>query len=405
MAFLSLQNLNLHNKVVLLRADLNVPMKGEKVTNDFRIQSLLPTLEYLLKKEAKIVIVSHLGRPRGHDLAFSLHPVAEALQQALPQIKVSFCPHTIGPSRSAMIHNLKPGQILLLENLRFYPEEEKNMPSFAQALAQDMDLYVNDAFACSHRAHASIDAITHYLAAYPGLLLEKEISNLTHILTAPQKPLMALIGGAKISNKITLLMSLLSRCETIAIVGGMASAFIKARGFSVGRSLLPHGSAELAKQILDKSTHTHCHILLPEDVVVTKEIRPESIWKVVSCDEIAPEDIIVDIGPRTVSRIVQAIDAAKTLLWNGSAGITEITPFDKGTTALGSHIAARTQSHNLISIAGGGDTVAALALSGDLDNFTYISTGGGTFLEWVEGKTLPGLRALAIATPPSPLTK
>lgn len=405
MAFLSLQNTNLQNKVVLLRADLNVPMNAGKITNDFRIQALLPTLEYLLKQKAKIIIMSHLGRPHGHDPAFSLHPVADALQKALPHARILFCPSTVGPNRATMIQNLKSDQILLLENLRFYTEEEKNGTPFAQALAKDVDLYVNDAFACSHRAHASIDAITHCLEAYPGLLLEKEIVNLTHILTTPQKPLMALIGGAKITNKITLLMNLLTRCETIAIVGGMASAFIKARGLSVGRSLLPSGSAELAKQILDKSTHTNCHIIIPEDVVVTTEIRPNSDWKVVSCEEIGHEDIIVDIGPRTVSRIAQAIDEAKTLLWNGSAGVAEITPFDKGTMLLGNHIAKRTKSNNLISIAGGGDTVAALEHSGNLNNFTYISTGGGAFLEWVEGKTLPGLRALALSAKSSPLQK
>lgn len=389
-----LDGVSVKGKRVLVRADLNVPLQDGKVSDLYRLQSSLPTFEYLLSQGAKLILMSHLGRPDGvRQKKYSLKPVAEALERLLKK-PVQFSEEVIGESVEKQTQSLKEGEVLLLENLRFYPEEEENDAAFAQGLARLGDLYVNDAFASSHRAHASIEAITKYLPSYAGKLMEMEIRALGHLLEHPQRPFMAIVGGAKISSKLAILEHMLDRVDILAVVGGMANTFLFAKGYDVGTSLCEEQMASEVGRILKRAQEEGKEIILPVDVVVAAHPQEGVPIKVVEVSEIPSTMMVLDAGPYTTKKIMEAIDKSRTLVWNGSLGIHELKPFDEATTFIAKHIAQRTQQGKLVSIAGGGDTVAALNQSQTLSEFSYVSTAGGAFLEWLEGKKLPGIEAL-----------
>jgi phosphoglycerate kinase len=390
----TLDHVDVQGKRVLLRVDFNVPLEQGKVTDTSRIMAALPTIEELQKKGAKIIILSHLGRPDGHpEMSCSLKPVGEVLHQCLGR-SVAFCSEAVGPKALAAVDALKPGHVLLLENVRFYAGEEKNDRHFAKELAELGDIYVNDAFSVSHRAHASVEAITHYLPSYAGRLVEKELKTLDQHLHHPERPLMALLGGAKISTKLVLLKSLLEKVDLMAIGGGMAGTFLYAQGHEVGKSLCEPSMKQEALDILEKAKKRGIEVILPVDVVVATDSNGGVPHEKVSIDNIGPDQMILDVGPKTLEKILRMIDKAKTLVWNGPLGRIEVEPFDRGTTALAKHIGARTEKGKLSSISGGGDTAAILNQAGCFDQFTYVSMAGGAFLEWLEGHPLPGIEAL-----------
>ena len=385
MTIKTLDPINVENKTVLVRVDFNVPMKDGRITDVTRIVESLPTLLELHKKGAKIILISHLGRPKGKDSALSLKPVAEELQRHMKSTAIHF----------STIENYtpqSPGDITLLENIRFYPEEEQDDDTLAQKLASLADIYVNDAFSVSHRAHASVSAITRYLPSYAGRLLGKEITTLEETLTHPARPLMAIVGGAKISTKLSLLKNLASRVQILALGGGMANTFLHALGYGVGASLCERDMAEEALSILEILKQNNCQVILPQDVAIAQNLQ--GVSKIVDIASMPDDQMILDIGPKTAQAMMEAIDRSKTLVWNGELGVTEISPFDHGTTTVACHVALRTKEHALKSIAGGGDTVAALKHAQCFDDFTYVSMAGGAFLEWLEGDTLPGIEAL-----------
>jgi phosphoglycerate kinase len=393
-----LDGVSVKGKRVLVRADLNVPLQDGKVSDLYRLQSSLPTLEYLINQGAKIILISHLGRPDGmRQKKYSLQPVASALERLLKKA-IQFSSEIIGKSVEEKANNLKEGDILLLENLRFCPEEEENDLMFAQSLAHLGDLYVNDAFASSHRSHASIEAITKYLPSYAGKLMEMELRTLEHLLEKPQRPFMAIVGGAKISSKLEILEHMLTRVDILAIVGGMANTFLFAKGYEVGTSLCEETMVSEVERILKKAQEEGKEIILPIDVVVAAHPQEGVPIKVVEVSEIPSTMMVLDAGPYTTKNIMDAIDKSRTLVWNGSLGIHELKPFDEATNFIAKHIAQRTQQGKLISIAGGGDTVAALNQSNTTEEFSYVSTAGGAFLEWLEGKELPGVEALRKAS-------
>ncbi len=390
----TLDHVDVKGKRVLLRVDFNVPLEHGKVGDTSRITAALPTIQELQKKGAKIIILSHLGRPKNsHNTAYSLKPVAVALHHFLGT-PVEFSPETVGPKAQALVDVLKPGHVLLLENVRFHEGEEKNDPHFAKKLAELGDIYVNDAFSVSHRAHASVEGITHYLPSYAGRLVEKELQTLNKHLHHPERPLMAILGGAKISTKLVLLKSLLEKVDLMAIGGGMAGTFLYARGYEVGKSLCEPSMKLEALDVLKEAKKRGIEVILPVDVVVATDSNGGVPYETVSIDHIGPDQMILDAGPKTVERILDMIDTAKTLVWNGPLGRVEVDPFDRGTTAIAKHIGARTQAGKLSSISGGGDTAAILNQAGCFNEFTYVSMAGGAFLEWLEGHPLPGIEAL-----------
>ncbi len=390
----TLDHVDVKGKRVLLRVDFNVPLEQGKVGDTSRIIATLPTIEELQKKGAKVVILSHLGRPKGHpDLSYSLKPVVEALHQCLAT-PVEFCADAIGPKAQAAVDALKPGHVLLLENVRFYAGEEKNDAHFAKQLAELGDIYVNDAFSVSHRAHGSVEAITHCLPSYAGRLVEKELKTLDQHLHHPERPLMALLGGAKISTKLVLLKSLLEKVDLMAIGGGMAGTFLSAQGYEVGQSLCEPSMKQEALDILKEAKKRGIEVILPEDVVVATSSDGGVPYETVSIDNIGTDQMILDVGPKTLEKILHMIDKAKTLVWNGPLGRVEVEPFDRGTTVLAKHIGMRTEAGKLSSISGGGDTAAILNQARCFDQFTYVSMAGGAFLEWLEGHPLPGIEAL-----------
>lgn len=382
-------------KRVLLRVDLNVPMQAGVVTDASRIDRVLPTIQLLAKRGARIVVLSHYGRPKGRpDLGLSLRPVARALDARLEGLRVQFVEDTVGKAAQIAVNELKAGEVLMLENLRFHAGEEANDPAFIEVLGRLGDIYVNDAFSVSHRAHASTDGLARALPSFAGLLMAAEIEALSSVLDTPERPVAAVVGGAKVSSKIDLLENLCRKFDLVIIGGGMANTFLHARGVDVGRSLSEKDLAPTASRILDAAQVTGCEILLPSDAIVAKELKPGAQTQVVSIEAVPGDAMILDIGPATLRSLTDRLSSVKTLLWNGPLGAFEIEPFGEGTFALARKAAALTKAGSLLSVAGGGDTVAALNAAGVAEDFTYVSTAGGAFLEWLEGKELPGVAAL-----------
>ncbi len=396
MAFRTLDDLqNVTGQRVLVRVDINVPMDGERVTDLTRIERIKPTVLELSGKGAKVILLAHFGRPKGEVVpAMSLGPVVHALSDVFG-IDVAFASDCCGKPAITAIANMDDGDILLLENTRFHPCEEKNNPPFGKELADLGDIYVNDAFSAAHRAHASTVGIAEHLPAYAGRTMQTELGALEKGLGAPEHPVMAIVGGAKISTKLDLIGNLVEKVDHLVIGGGMANTFLAAQGVAVGKSLCEHDLAETANAILKKAADGDCEIILPVDVVVAEAFAANSPNQVVAADAVPEELMILDAGPETVSLIGERFRTSKTLVWNGPLGAFEIEPFDAATVAAAKIAAELTQAGDFVSVAGGGDTVAALNHAGAADRFTYVSTAGGAFLEWMEGKVLPGVAALS----------
>ncbi|POF31124.1 phosphoglycerate kinase [Roseibium marinum] len=395
MAFKSLDDLTgIAGKRVLLRVDLNVPMDGGKVTDATRIERVLPTIRELSAKGAKVILLAHFGRPKGERVAeMSLAPVAPGVSALLGK-PVAFADDCVGRPAADAIAAMADGDVLLLENTRFHKGEEKNDPDFAKALAENGDIYVNDAFSAAHRAHGSTEGIAKLLPAYAGRTMQAELEALGSALGAPVRPVLAVVGGAKVSSKIDLLENLVTRVDMLVIGGGMANTFLAAKGIDVGKSLCEHDLADTARKIMTAAEAAGCEIVLPEDAVVAKEFKAGAANETVALDAIPADAMILDVGAASIAAIATKIDAAKTLVWNGPLGAFEIEPFDRATVAAARHAAKNTRAGKLNSVAGGGDTVAALNHAGAADDFSYVSTAGGAFLEWLEGKELPGVTAL-----------
>ena len=399
MSKLSIRDLPLNNKRILMRVDFNVPLDGGRVMDDTRIRETLPSIEYALRHGARLILASHLGRPKGKpNPKMSLKPVAERLRILLDEVlrrgeNVGFSPDCIGLQAEEMATKLEQGQTLLLENLRFHAEEEANDPEFARQLAKLCDFYVNDAFGSAHRAHASTEGITHFVEkSAAGLLMEKELEYLGKALTHPQKPFVAILGGAKVSDKIGVIQHLMSKVDTFIIGGGMAYTFLKAQGHEIGKSLLEADKIELAKQTLQHAKEKHVQILLPVDHVVADKVEAGAhIQHIGEGQPIPPDGIAVDIGPKTIELFASEIGTARTIVWNGPMGVFEIEAFAKGTRKIAEAVA---DNGAATSIVGGGDSVAAVKAAGVADKITHISTGGGASLEFLEGKKLPGVEAL-----------
>ena len=387
----SLKDIVVMGKKVFVRVDYNVPMKDGVITNDNRIRATLPTLEYLLAQNAALVLASHLGRPKGAPVPeFTLAPVAKRLSELLGK-EVLFAPDCVGEEAAAMAKALKPGQILLLENLRYHKEEEKNDPEFSRQLASLAEVAVNDAFGVSHRAHASVEGITKYIPTVAGFLLEKEILFLGQAVNNPVRPFVAIIGGAKVSDKIGVIENLLTKVDRLIIGGGMANTFLAAKGFATGKSLVEEDKLDLARELMVKAKNAGKELLLPVDVTIVDRFAADAANKVVAADAIEGDWMALDIGPVTSKAYAEALKDAKTVVWNGPMGVFEMDVFAKGTEAVAKAVAASGAK----SIVGGGDSIAALEKLGLAREITHISTGGGASLEFLEGKVLPGVAALA----------
>ncbi|QXM24351.1 phosphoglycerate kinase [Elioraea tepida] len=394
MAVRTLGELAASGKRVLLRADLNVPIKDGQVTDLTRLERLTPTIRELSNAGAKVIVLSHFDRPKGRRVPeMSLRPVAEALAAVLGR-KVGFAADCIGPEAEAAVAAMSPGDVLVLENTRFHPGEEKNDEGFARALAALGDAYVNDAFSAAHRAHASTEAITRLLPAYAGRLMQAELEALGAVLGAPKRPVAAIVGGAKVSTKLDLLGNLVGKVDLLAIGGAMANTFLAARGHAVGKSLEEPDLHDTARGILARAEEQGCTILLPEDVVVARELRAGVETQIVPVTSIPAEAMALDLGPLSTAALLARLGEARSLVWNGPLGAFETPPFDAATVRVAKGAAGLTRAGTLLSVAGGGDTVAALRHAGVLEDFSYVSTAGGAFLEWLEGKTLPGVAAL-----------
>ena len=386
------ENLKLTNKKIILRVDLNVPIIGSKVTDKSRINKIIPIIKEFTNRKAKVILISHLGRPKGKiDENLSLKPIAPILENLLNS-KVYFSNESYGSKVVEKSNKIKSGEVLLLENIRFHKEEETNDKSFAKELSRIGDIYVNEAFSCSHRAHASVCEITKHIDSYAGKLLTEEVNAINMLTNKAEKPVSCIIGGSKISTKIDILTNLAKKIQTIIIVGAMANNFIKYKGFNIGKSLFEKNQEDLLTDIIKKCEENNCNLVVPEDVIVAKSY--ESKAKLKSLNEVDDTDLILDIGKNTVNKIYNIIDKSKTILWNGPAGCFEIEKFATGTNKIANKINENTKNKSLTSIAGGGDTVAAINKSGCTDGFTYISTAGGAFLELLEGKILPGIKVL-----------
>ena len=393
--FRTLDDADVSGKRVLVRVDLNVPTQDGKVTDATRIERVAPTIAELSAKGAKVILLAHFGRPKGEPNAeYSLAPIAEATAAVLGK-PVAFAADCIGDAAEAAVNALAAGDVLLLENTRFHKGEEKNDPDFVKALAANGDIYVNDAFSAAHRAHASTEGLARVLPAYAGRTMQAELEALEQGLGKPARPVVTIVGGAKVSTKIDLLMNLVKRVDALVIGGGMANTFLAARGTDVGKSLCEHDLAATAKQIMIEAASTGCAIVLPVDAVVAKEFKAGAANEIVDVNAVPADGMILDVGPRTVEAVNQWIEKAQTLVWNGPLGAFEIEPFDRATVAAARFAARQTGAGKLVSVAGGGDTVAALNHAGAADDFSYVSTAGGAFLEWMEGKELPGVSALS----------
>jgi len=393
-AFRTIDDLDVAGKRVLVRADLNVPMKEGKVTDTTRIDRTVPTLTELAKRGAKVIVMSHLGRPKGQKKPeFTLKPVADALAASLGR-PVAFATDCIGPEAEAVVNAMNDGDVAMLENVRFYAEEEKNDQGFAEKLAAVGDFLVSDAFSCSHRAHASVEALARILPSAAGRLMQAELEALEGALGNPQHPVAAVVGGAKISTKLDVLGNLIPKVDQLIIGGAMANTFLHAKGVAVGKSLCEHDMADSARAIMAQAEKGGCEIVLPTDAVVAGEFAEGAPSDTVSVNAVPADKMILDIGPDSIADLSKRLAGYKTLLWNGPFGAFEISPFDVGTNVVAQEAAKLTKAGKLLTVAGGGDTVAALAHAGAGDDFSYISTAGGAFLEWLEGKTLPGVAVL-----------
>ena len=394
--FRTLDEAQVSGKRVLVRVDLNVPVKDGQVTDATRIERVAPTIIELADKGAKVILLAHFGRPKGEpNSEMSLEPIAAATEAVIGR-KVAFAADCIGERAAKAVASLADGDILLLENTRFHKGEEKNDPDFVKALAANGDVYVNDAFSAAHRAHASTEGLAHLLPAYAGRTMQAELEALEKGLGKPAKPVVAIVGGAKVSTKIDLLENLVTKVDALVIGGGMANTFLHAQGVQIGKSLAEKDLAATALRIMEKAEASNCAIILPVDATVSYHFAANSPSFAYGLDAIPPDSMILDVGPQSTARIHAAIDDAATLVWNGPLGAFELTPFDRGTMVAAKHAAERTKAKKLISVAGGGDTVAALNQAGVASDFSYVSTAGGAFLEWMEGKPLPGVEVLKV---------
>jgi len=391
--FRTLDDAEFRDKRVLLRVDLNVPMDNGRVSDTTRIERVVPTIREIADKGGKVILLAHFGRPKGPDPKESLRPVAAATSAILGR-PVGFASDCIGPEAETAVAAMKPGDVLCLENTRFHKGEEKNDPDFVAALARLGDIWVNDAFSAAHRAHASTEGLGHKLPAFAGRTMQAELEALNRALEAPERPVVAIVGGAKVSTKLDLLGNLVARVDALVIGGGMANTFLAAQGRAVGKSLAEHDLVETARDVMAKAAANGCEIVLPVDAVVAQKFEAHAPSRAVAVDSVGAEDMILDIGPRTVEHVVSVLARAKTLVWNGPFGAFELEPFDTGTIAVAEAAAELTTAGKLVSVAGGGDTVAALNAAGVADRFSYVSTAGGAFLEWMEGKALPGVEVL-----------
>jgi len=393
--FKTLDDLKVQGKRVLVRADLNVPMRDGNITDSTRIQRSAETIRELSKRGARVIVLAHFGRPNGKRVAdMSLAPVAIALGKVLGR-QVAFANDSVGAASEQVVEALDDGGVAMLENLRYHEQEEANDNAFAKRLAGLGDLYVNDAFSCAHRAHASIDALARHLPSAAGRSMQAELSALNNALSMPERPLGAVIGGAKVSTKLDVLSNLISKVDLLVIGGGMANTFLLAGGADVGKSLCEPELAEEAKNINTKASLAHCEIMLPKDVVVARELKEGSASEIVGIDDVPKDAMILDVGPQASEAIVTRLSTCKTVVWNGPLGAFEVPPFDAATNAVARAVAALCREGKVLAVAGGGDTVAALTHAKVADDFSYLSTAGGAFLEWLEDKELPGVAALA----------
>ena len=394
MTFRTLDTADLAGKRALVRVDFNVPVDGGRITDDTRLRAALPTIHYLSRQGAKVVLLAHFDRPKGKVVPeMSLGFVAEPLSALLEQ-PVAFASDCIGPEAAKVVDALENGGVALLENVRFHAGEEKNDAEFAAALAANGDVYVNDAFSAAHRAHASTEGLAKLLPAYPGLAMQRELEALDAALGNPKKPVIGIVGGSKVSTKLDLLNNLVAKLDRLAIGGGMANTFLYAQGHDVGASLCEKDLADTAREIIAKAASAGCELLLPVDVVVAKKVAPGVETAVRQLSEVQADDLILDAGPESAKRLLAAMDQSVTLIWNGPLGVFEVQPFDEATVSAAKHAASLAKSGKIVAVAGGGDTVAALNHAGVSADFTFVSTAGGAFLEWMEGKTLPGVAAL-----------
>jgi len=394
MVFRTLDNLEARGKRVLVRADLNVPMHDGVITDATRIERVAPTISELAGKGARVVVLSHFDRPKGKVVpSMSLHPIAEKLGEVLGK-PVAFVPECVGPTVEAAVAALKDGDVLVLENTRFHAGEEANDPAFAKALAENGDIFVNDAFSAAHRAHASTEGVAHDLPSFAGRLMQAELSALSAALENPERPVGAIIGGSKISTKLDLIGNVIEKVDTLFITGAMANTFLAAEGIAVGKSLQEADMHETARKIAHHAQEKGCEIILPVDAVVAREFKAGAESSVCLIGEVPADAMILDAGPRTVELINERLATLKTLVWNGPLGAFEIEPFDRATVAVAQEAARLTQAGKLRTVAGGGDTVSALRHAGVASEMSYVSTAGGAFLEWLEGKILPGIEVL-----------
>lgn len=396
--FRTLDDADVSSKRVLLRVDLNVPMENGRVTDATRIARILPTIREIADRGGKVVLLAHYGRPKGVDPDQSLKPVAPALAEHLGR-PVGFAADCVGDAAQAAVGAMRPGDVLLLENTRFHKGEEKNDPLFARSLALNGDIWVNDAFSAAHRAHASTEGLGHILPAFAGRTMQAELDALSKALERPKRPVAAIVGGAKVSTKLDLLGNLSARVDMLVIGGGMANTFLAAQGKAVGKSLCEHDLLDTARSIMAEAAKRGCRIVLPVDAVVAKEFKAHAASRVVPVDAIGADEMILDIGPKSVLHVTGKLAGAKTILWNGPFGAFELPPFDAGTVVVAKAVADMTAKGHAVSVAGGGDTVAALNHAGVGEKFTYVSTAGGAFLEWLEGKVLPGVEVLRAVAP------
>ena len=394
-SFRTLDHADVKGKRVLMRVDLNVPYENGVVSDATRIERAAPSITELADKGAKVILLSHFGRPKGRDAANSLKPVAAEVAHTIKR-PIKFVGDCIGEVAERAVAAMHSGDIICLENTRFHAGEEKNDPAFVAQLARLGDLFVNDAFSVSHRAHASTEGLSHVLPAYAGRTLQAELEAFEKVLDKPTRPVAAIVGGAKISTKLDLLSNLLAKVDVLIIGGAMANTFLLALNKPVGKSLVERDLLDTARKIMDEAKAAKREIVLPVDVVVAQKFEANAPSRVVEVDQVGDNDMILDIGPKSIEQVVAVLKRAKTLVWNGPFGAFEMQPFDKGTVTVAQAAAELTESGKLVTVAGGGDTVAALNVAGVVDRFTYVSTAGGAFLEWLEGKALPGVEVLRV---------
>ncbi|MFZ1207029.1 MAG: phosphoglycerate kinase [Pseudolabrys sp.] len=394
-AFRTLDRVDVKGKRILMRVDLNVPVENGVVTDSTRIERVAPAITEITDKGAKVILLSHFGRPKGRDPTQSLKPVAAEVARIIKR-PVKFADDCIGEPAEQAVAAMKPGEILCLENTRFHAGEEKNDPVFVAELAKLGDIWVNDAFSAAHRAHASTEGLGHKLPAYAGRTMQAELEALAKALEKPQRPLVAIVGGAKISTKLDLLGNLLDKVNALIIGGAMANTFLLAQGKNVGKSLVETDLVSTAREIMDKAKAGKREIILPVDVVVAEKFEAHASSRVVDTGKVGVTDMILDIGPRSIEQVISVLARVKTLVWNGPFGAFEMEPFDNGTAEVAEAVAELTAAGKLVSVAGGGDTVAALNVAGVADRLTYVSAAGGAFLEWLEGKRLPGVEVLRV---------